>query len=169
MPQALSLGDNIWGKMHLMGRPPGLYPLGIGALVSTSHGPRVGSSLLPGENSQSPTLRGCVPWQFLPPWLFTKQNLCRVFPESTPHAPGVESLVSAKEAEHNLVSAVALLPTDGALQTPASARNPDGPAPSICRHFQQEQNSGFAPFALGRVFSLFFFFFFVNENTGKGG
>ena len=46
--------------------------------------------------------------------------------------------------EHNLVSAVALLPTDGALQTPASARNPDGPAPSTCRHFQQEQNSGFA-------------------------
>lgn len=102
MPQALSLGDNIWGKMHLMGRPPGLYPLGIGALVSTSHGPRVGSSLLPGENSQSPTLRGCVPWQFLPPWLFTKQNLCRVFPESTPHAPGVESLVSARDQNTTL-------------------------------------------------------------------
>lgn len=46
--------------------------------------------------------------------------------------------------EHNLVSAVAHLPADGALQIPASARSPDGPAPSICRHFQQEQNSGFA-------------------------
>lgn len=101
MPRALSLGDNMWGNMHLMGRPPGLYPLGAGALTSTSHGPRAGSSLLPGENSQSPTLRGWVPWQFLPPWLF-KTELVLGVPQSTPHAPGVESLVSAKDQNTTL-------------------------------------------------------------------
>lgn len=136
MPQSLSLGDDTWGKMHLMGRPTGLYPLGIGALVSTSHGPRVGSSLLPGENSQSPTLRGCIPWQFLPPWLFTKQNLPWVFPESTPHAPGVESLVSAKDQNITLyllwpfcllMVHCRLLPRQGTLtaQLPASVDIPN--------------------------------------------
>jgi len=143
MPRALSLGDNMWGNMHLMGRPPGLYPLGAGALTSTSHGPRAGSSLLPGENSQSPTLRGWVPWQFLPPWLF-KTELVLGVPQKYSPCPWSGEPCVCQGPEHNLVSAVALLPTDGALQTPASARNPAGPAPSICRHFPQEQNSGFA-------------------------
>ena len=168
MPQSLSLGDDTWGKMHLMGRPTGLYPLGIGALVSTSHGPRVGSSLLPGENSQSPTL-GLHSLAISPSLAFYKTELTLGVPRKYSPCPWSGEPRVCQGPEHNLVSAVALLPTDGALQTPASARNPDGPAPSICRHSQQEQNRGFAPFALGRVFSLFFSFFFVNENTGKGG
>lgn len=33
---------------------------------------------------------------------FLKQNLCRAFPKSTPHAPGVESLMSAKDQNTTL-------------------------------------------------------------------